>query len=100
MVTRLISLFSNKKTPCFSVIQVGRRVAFFSVFFLIFIFSNCKKKETICTSCSVKFKELTTGFEGSLPGDTLQECEEAKALVGKTTVENGLAITITEVVCK
>jgi hypothetical protein len=81
-------------------INVFKKTAFLSIFALALLCVQCKKKETPCVSCSVKFKELTTGLEGSLPQSTLAECEAAKTLVGKTTVENGLATTITEVVCK
>ena len=102
MITHLISLFLNKKTPCFVRTQSFKRITYLSVFVSIFVFTDCKKKEVvvICNTCTVKFKESSSGFEGSLPFSTLEECEEAKTLVGKTTVENGLTITITEVVCK
>jgi hypothetical protein len=82
-----------------SIINVFKKNAYLSIFGLLLLCVQCKKKETPCVSCTVKFKELTSGFEGSLPFTTLSECEEAKTEVGKTTVENGLAVTITEVVC-
>jgi hypothetical protein len=93
----MITHLSN--TP-FSILYIIKKIAFLSVFAMILLCVQCKKKETACVSCTVKFKELTSGFEGSLPLSTLSECEEAKAEVGKTTVDNGQAITITEVVCK
>lgn len=80
--------------------KIIQKAAFLCLFALILLCVQCKKKETSCVSCTVKFKELTSGLEGSLPFSTLSECEEAKTEVGKTTVENGLAVTITEVVCK
>jgi hypothetical protein len=90
----------NQKYIMMKTTKIIQRVAFLSLFALILLCVQCKKKETSCVSCTVKFKELTSGLEGSLPFSTLSECEDAKTEVGKTTVKDGLAITITEVVCK
>jgi hypothetical protein len=83
-----------------STINIFKKTVYLGIFALLLLCVQCKKKETPCVSCTVKFKELTSGLEGSLPFSTLSECEDAKTEVGKTTVENGLAVTITEVVCK
>jgi hypothetical protein len=93
-------MITHKSNSPFSTLYIIKKIAFLSVFAMVLLCVQCKKKETACLTCTVKFKELTTGLEGSIPGDNLSECEEAKALVGKTSVENGLAITINEVICK
>ena len=80
--------------------KIIEKIAFLTLFALVSLCVQCKKKETPCVSCTVKFKELTNNIEISKTYSTLSECEEAKAEVGKTVVDNGLAITVSEVVCK
>jgi hypothetical protein len=91
---------TNKNNIMMKTTKIIQKIAFLSIFALILLCAQCKKKETPCVSCSVKFKESTSGLEGSLPFNTLSECEEGKANVGKTETKDGLTITITEVICK
>jgi hypothetical protein len=91
---------TNQNNIMMKTTKIIQKIAFLSLFALIMLCVQCKKKETPCVSCSVKFKELTNNIEISKTYNTLSECEEAKTAVGQTVVENGLAITVSEVVCK
>jgi hypothetical protein len=77
-----------------------KKIAFLSVFAMALLCVQCKKKEAPCLSCTVQFKEKSSGLEASLPLNTLEECEDAKTEIGQTATENGLTVTITGVTCK
>jgi hypothetical protein len=91
---------TNKNNIMMKTTKIIQKMAFLSIFALILLCVQCKKKETPCVSCTVQFKEKNSGLEASLPLNTLQECEEAKTEIGQTATENGLIVTITGVTCK
>jgi hypothetical protein len=80
--------------------KIIQKAAFSCIFALILLCVQCKKKEAPCLSCTVQFKEKSSGLEASLPLNTLEECEQAKTEIGQTATENGVTITITGVTCK
>jgi hypothetical protein len=91
---------TNQNNIMMKTTKIIQKIAFLSTFALILLCVQCKKKETPCVSCSVKFKESSSGIEISKPFNTLSECEEAKASIGESVTENGITITLTEVICK
>jgi hypothetical protein len=91
---------TNKKNMMMKTTKIIQKGAFLSLFALVLLCVQCKKKETPCVSCTVQFKEKNSGLEASLPLNTLEECEEAKTEIGQTATENGLTVTITGVTCK
>jgi hypothetical protein len=91
---------TNQKNIVMKTTKIIHKIAFLSLFALILLCVQCKKKETPCVSCTVQFKEKNSGLEASLPLNTLEECEQAKTEIGQTATENGLIVTITGVTCK
>jgi hypothetical protein len=57
---------------------------------------SCSKS---CDTCSVSAKENTRGISVTIPFTSKVDCDEAKANKGKTIIENGSSVTITDVSC-